>query len=215
MVTFCNIYQICSSSGCCIIEACVSILVLGFINTLRPRQNGRHFADDIFKCVFFNENAWISLQISLKFVPKFRINNITALVQIMAWRRPGDKPLSEPMMVTSLTHICVTQPQWAKVLDPLRTDLVSSFPIMCQHNLVYFVHAISVSKTTISPFNKCINQIFNLTQHIIHLCNSVMWVSLVKHICTLMNIILHLFISHVPSICTNCICLSTAPCLAT
>ena len=49
---------------------------------------------------------------SLKFVPKVRINNIPSLVQIMAWRRPGDKPLSEPMMVCLLTHICVTGPQW-------------------------------------------------------------------------------------------------------
>ena len=36
--------------------------------------------------------------ISLKFVPKGLINNIPALVQIMAWRRPGANPLSEPMM---------------------------------------------------------------------------------------------------------------------
>ena len=76
-------------------------------NTLRPRQNGRHFPDDIFKCIFVNENAWISIKISLKFVPKAHINNIPALVQIMAWRRAGDKPLSEPMMVSLLTHICV------------------------------------------------------------------------------------------------------------
>ena len=82
-------------------------------NTLRPRQNGRHFAD-IFKCIFFNENAWILLKISLKFVPKVRINNIPSLVQIMARRRPGYKPLSEPMMVSLLTHICVTRPQWVK-----------------------------------------------------------------------------------------------------
>ena len=53
--------------------------------------------------------AWIS--ISLKFVPKGTINNIPALVQIMAWRHPGDKPLSEPMMVSLPTHIYVTQPQ--------------------------------------------------------------------------------------------------------
>ena len=39
-------------------------------------------------------------------------NNIAALVQIMAWRRPGDKPLSGPMMVRLPTHICVTRPQW-------------------------------------------------------------------------------------------------------
>ena len=83
-----------------------------FINTLRPRQNGRHFADDILKWIFLTENVRISINISLKFVPMVQINNIPALVQIMAWRRPGDKPLSEPMMLSLLTHICVTRPQW-------------------------------------------------------------------------------------------------------
>ena len=81
-------------------------------NTLRPRQNGRHFADAIFKGIFLNENVWIPIKLSLKFVPKGPINNIPALVQIMAWRRPGDKPLSGPMMVSLLAHICVTRPQW-------------------------------------------------------------------------------------------------------
>ena len=47
----------------------------------------------------------------MKFIPRFRINNIPALVQIMAWRRLGDKPLSEPIMVSLLTPICVTRPQ--------------------------------------------------------------------------------------------------------
>ena len=69
------------------------------INTLRPRQNGRHFAEDIFKFIFLNENLWISLRVSLEFVPKVPINNIPVLVQIMAWRRIGDKPLSEPMLI--------------------------------------------------------------------------------------------------------------------
>ena len=82
------------------------------VNTLRPRQNGRRFPDDIFECNFLNEDVWISIKISLKFVPKGPINNIPALVQIMAWRRSGDKPLSEPMMVSLLTLICVTRPQW-------------------------------------------------------------------------------------------------------
>ena len=82
------------------------------LNTLRPRQNGRHFSDDIFKCIFLNENVWIPIEISLKFVPKGPINNIPALVQIMAWRRSGDKPLSEPMMISLPTHTCVIRPQW-------------------------------------------------------------------------------------------------------
>ena len=70
---------------------------LQWVNTLRPRHNGRHFADDIFKCIFLNENAWISLKISLKFVPRVQINNNPAMVQKMAWRQTGNKPLSEPM----------------------------------------------------------------------------------------------------------------------
>ena len=77
-------------------------------------QNGRHFPDDIFKSIFLNENVWISIKISLKLVTKGPINNILALVQIMAWRRPGDKPLSEPIMINLPTHICVTRPQWVK-----------------------------------------------------------------------------------------------------
>ena len=86
------------------------------INTLRSRRNGPHCADDFFKYIFLNENTWISIEISLKFVPMGPKNNIAALVQIMAWRRPGDKPLSEPMMVRLLTHKFVTQPQWVNSL---------------------------------------------------------------------------------------------------
>ena len=85
------------------------------LNTLRSRQDGRHFADDIFKCIFLNKNVWIPIKISMKFVPKGPINNIPTMVQIMAWRRPGNKPLSEPMVVCLPTHICVAWPQWVKI----------------------------------------------------------------------------------------------------
>ena len=87
-----------------------SLLVLCVVNIYA--RNGRYNADDIFKCIFLKENVWIPTQISLKFVNKGPINNIPALVQIMAWCRPGDKPLSEPMMFRLPTHICVTRPQW-------------------------------------------------------------------------------------------------------
>ena len=80
------------------------------VNTLRQRQNWRHFADVIFKCIFLKENVWISLKIPLKFVPKAWIKNVPVLVQIMAWHRPGNKPLSEPMMVSLSTHIYITRP---------------------------------------------------------------------------------------------------------
>ena len=83
-----------------------------YVKSLRPRRNARFNADDIFKRIFLKENVWIPTIISLTFVPMGQINNIQALDQILVWSRPGDKPLSEPMMISSLTHICVTRPQW-------------------------------------------------------------------------------------------------------
>ena len=83
------------------------------LNTL-----GQDKMSAIFQTIFSNAfswmNVWISINISLNFVPNGRINNSPALVQIMAWHRPGDKSLSEPMMVSLPMHICVTQPQWVK-----------------------------------------------------------------------------------------------------
>ena len=70
------------------------------VNTLRLTQNGYSFAGSIFKCILWNENDRIPnpIQISMKFIAYVLIDNKPALVQIMAWRRPGDKLLSEPMM---------------------------------------------------------------------------------------------------------------------
>ena len=101
-------------------------------NTLRPRENCCHLADNIFKLIFLNENEWISLKI----VPNVRINNILALVQIMAWRRLGVKPLSEPMMVNLLMYICVTQPQWVDKL------MLQIFALDQQEKLVYNMTAV-------------------------------------------------------------------------
>ena len=61
-----------------------------FFNTLWSRKNGRHFPDDTLKHIFLNENVTILIKMSQKFVFKGPMNNILALVQIMACRRPGD-----------------------------------------------------------------------------------------------------------------------------
>ena len=79
-----------------------------------------------FKCIFMNEIASISFYFSLKFALKVWINNILALVQIAAWRRPGNKLLSEPMVVSILMHICVTQPQWVNSFVPHYNDIIMS-----------------------------------------------------------------------------------------
>ena len=92
------------------------IFLMGHIIWWPLSHWGRDKMAAIFKCIFLNENAQISLKKSLKFVPTVWINNIPAMVLIMAWRWSGDKPLSEPMVVSLLTHICVTRPQWVIVV---------------------------------------------------------------------------------------------------
>ena len=66
---------------------------MSFLNTLRLRQNGHRFLDNIFKYILLNENVWISLKISLKFITKVRINNIPALApdrhQAIIWTNDG------------------------------------------------------------------------------------------------------------------------------
>ena len=71
---------------------------------------------NILKYIFLNENVWISIKTSLRFAPRGPINNIPALVQMMAWCRPGDKPLSVPMVVSLQMHLRVTRPQWVTLL---------------------------------------------------------------------------------------------------
>ena len=64
--------------------------------------NWRHFR------IHFLE-LWLK---SHRISPKDPINNMPALVMILAWLRQGDKPLSESMMVSSLTHICAIRSEW-------------------------------------------------------------------------------------------------------
>ena len=69
------------------------------VNSSLPGKNDRHFTDDILKCIFMNEKFCILILISPKFVLKGPVNNTPALVHMMAWRRSGDKPLCEPMLI--------------------------------------------------------------------------------------------------------------------
>ena len=76
-----------------------NIHFIAVFNTLRPKQMAT-----VFTATNSNENVWISVKISLKFVPGGPINNIQVLVQIMAWRRPGDELLFDPMMIYWRIH---------------------------------------------------------------------------------------------------------------
>ena len=86
-------------------------MAVQWLKSILLRQDGWHFAEDIFKCIFLNEDTWILINISLRFVPKGLINNTPAWVQIMAWHQLGDKSLSEPMLVSLLMHTGITRPQ--------------------------------------------------------------------------------------------------------
>ena len=77
------------------------------INSSCMDKKASILADDIFKCIFLNENVnRILIRISLKFAPRSPIANKQALVRVKAWRRAGDKPLSEPMQICG-TSVCV------------------------------------------------------------------------------------------------------------
>ena len=107
------------TGSCCVSRLCPALMrqhqpslneaTKILLNTFRQRQNGRHFPDDIIKCIFLNENVWIPIKISLKFVPKGPVKNIRPLVQIMAWCQPGDMPLYELILVNLLTNMCITR----------------------------------------------------------------------------------------------------------
>ena len=160
-----------------------------YFNTLGPRKNGRHLPDNIFKCIFMNENVWISKKISLKFVLKGLINNIPELVQIMAWCRPGDKPLSESMIVNLLMHICVTWPQWVngpkQILEALSIEIYYTHPISggplgpltkFYKNLFGFLRAqdpkLQDPKSPVWWFNQCNNMQSKVYIHNIIACTS-------------------------------------------
>ena len=76
---------------------CWPLWNISLFNSSPPGQNGRHLADYIFQCIFLNVCSW------------GHIHNIPASVQVMAWCRSGDNPLSEPVMVRLPMHLCVTQ----------------------------------------------------------------------------------------------------------
>ena len=69
-----------------------------WVNTSPLDKMAAILADDTFNCIFLNENNKIQIQISLKYVPRNPIDNKPELVQVMAWRRAGDKPLPGPII---------------------------------------------------------------------------------------------------------------------
>ena len=84
------------------------------VNSSLPEQNGRRFADEIFKYTFLNKKCGIFIRVSSKFVAKGPIDNTSVLVRVMALHRTGDKSLPEPMLTISPSHICGIMEKWVK-----------------------------------------------------------------------------------------------------
>ena len=91
----------------------------------------QHFQMNFFnwKCISFNQNF-------TEFVSYGPINNISSLVQIMAYCQPGVKPLSEPIIDRLLTHVCVTQRQWVNT-DCIQFCILFSLRLCNHHNLSF------------------------------------------------------------------------------
>ena len=138
---------------------------------MRQRQNGRHFPDDIFKCIFLSENILILIKISQKFVPRGLININPVLVQIMAWRWPGGEPLSEAITLSLLTHICITLPQW---VNPCCSDNLSCTDIPnwnCWFYIMYILLYDNIKMFLINLLNpgRCSNFISVISKHILQI----------------------------------------------
>ena len=118
-----------------------------------------HWSPDTM-VIIFQTFSWMKtyefrLKISLKLVLKGPTNNIPALVQIMGWRRSGDKPLYEPMIVSSLTHICVTRPQCVKKINVYRFvyPLLIYYIMILAIHITYFDNFINIS--VVGSLHKC------------------------------------------------------------
>ena len=158
-----HIFVILDSTGCN--YSSMSLLQSQF--SLRGlTQWGRDQMDAIFKRIFVNENLWIPIKISLKFVPKGSINNIPALVRIMAWRRLGDKPLSEPMMVNSSSYICVTRPQWVKIRDRdiMKVNALKKFVLLNKPGLSRCAERLQLIQQNSSNFEEIHNTWLSIRQ---------------------------------------------------
>ena len=94
------------------------VFMLFTLNSSPPGQDGRGFADDVFRCTFVNEKICILIEISLKFVPRGLIDNKAVLVQAMAWRQRATSHYLNRCWSSSLTHIYGTGGRWVNSLVP-------------------------------------------------------------------------------------------------
>ena len=79
-----------------------------FVNTLGPRQNDRHFPDDIFNCILLKENICLKFQIKCSKLYNLQYSSIGL--------DNGLAPTRRQAIIWTIyrlpTHVCVTRPEW-------------------------------------------------------------------------------------------------------
>ena len=86
------------AAGCLCSVSDGDTYMVGHVTHLPLDKMAANLADNIFRCIFMNEKFCFSIWISLKFVPRGQIDNWSALIQVMACRWTGNKPLPEPRL---------------------------------------------------------------------------------------------------------------------
>ena len=108
------------------IKICVQSLLF---NALRPRPDRRHIPHDIFRCIFLNEYVWISIKISLKFVPEGPINNIPHWFRYWLGADEATSHYLDQCCSSLLTQVCVTRPQCIEWVVALYVMTTSNFDV--------------------------------------------------------------------------------------
>ena len=119
---------------------CIFTNVL-LVNTLRQWQNGRHFVNDIFKCIFLNINVWIPIEISLKFNPGVQLTIFQHWFSQWLGNRCQSHCLNQWWLPSLPTHICFTRPLWVNKIVLRLTQPVFSICIYCILNRTCLLYA--------------------------------------------------------------------------
>ena len=114
-------------------------------------------ADDTFNSIFLKENNRIPIQISLKYVSRSPIDNKTALVRVVAWRRTGDKPLPG-QMVTQFIDAYMPHNSGSFLWHCLAIWLPIAFSVTCvitirSHYIIVMIFCIFITNSWDSSFS--------------------------------------------------------------
>ena len=98
-----------------LVSSSFSLLSGACVKVLKPH------VVDILRTTHSNGFTWNTVFISLNFFPKGPIENMSALVQVMAWRQTGHKPYLDWLWLSSFTYVCHLGPVFISDKTSYRT----------------------------------------------------------------------------------------------